>query len=96
MTSQDALEILDLQSGASAAEIFAAYKAKCRALTNPRGDDLLEPFYSVAELRQAYRVLTKSSETQNSPCKTCRGSGKVQSGFQVRACVACGGTGERK
>ena len=96
MKNLEALQILGLEPECGASEVHAAFKRKTGQLTAPQADDVVENLYTIGELQHARRVLLNNTETENLPCQTCKGSGKVQLGFRMHTCAVCSGTGERK
>lgn len=96
MTRAEALAALGLTGSPSPDAVRAAFKALSRQLVTPEPGDVIEPFYSIDDLRAARDALINSSENDFPPCIVCRGRGKVRSGFGVQTCVACGGSGEKR
>ena len=96
MKPAEALRILGLQGPSTSDEVNSAFKRHARALTIHAPEDVIEPFHTIDDLREARHILLNSAQGQNITCPTCRGSGKVQVGFKVHQCAACTGTGEKK
>ena len=96
MNRTEAMLLLNLTGKPGPDAVREAFRRRAQALILPDKDAVIEPFYSIEELRAAREVLINSDSAKVYACKVCRGSGKTQVGMLPQTCMACGGTGEKR
>lgn len=96
MNRWDALQVLDLEEGATPEEVRAAFAVMVKASHPDTRGMHVGPQHTMATLQKARNLLLNTTVSQNNACKLCRGAGIVKSRIGATRCVACRGTGERQ